>query len=426
MPDTQDNCTATVVEVLIPGPQGPGGTGNSGIGGHPVAIENAEAGHVIVFDGEVWENRPLAADGDMARAVYDTDGDGKVDAAEVADAVAWTGVTGAPETFPPAAHGHGMADVAGLADALGEKADAAAVDLALEEKAPLASPALTGTPTAPTAEEGTATAQIATTAFVGAAIAGIETGWNDLDGVPATFPPASHAHAIADVGGLADALAATAPLASPALTGTPTAPTADPGTDTGQIATTAFVRAAVAAVPGGGGPVEWDDIDGVPQTFPPAAHGHAIGDVGGLSDALAAKADAGDIPAVPAIAGVSTVRAGSDAGETLGVKNTLDAHAPVALTDAATIAVDLAAGINFTVTLAGNRTLANPANQIAGRSGLVIVRQDATGSRTLSFAADWKFQGGVPSLSTGANAVDIVAWYVEAPGTVRAGFLKGA
>jgi hypothetical protein len=40
-----------------------------------------------------------------------------------------------------------------------------------------------------------------------------------------------------------DALALKADLASPALTGTPTAPTADPGTNTTQVATTAFVMA---------------------------------------------------------------------------------------------------------------------------------------------------------------------------------------
>ena len=42
-----------------------------------------------------------------------------------------------------------------------------------------------------------------------------------------------------------------APLASPALTGTPTAPTATTGTDTTQIATTAFVQGAVASVNSG-------------------------------------------------------------------------------------------------------------------------------------------------------------------------------
>jgi hypothetical protein len=55
------------------------------------------------------------------------------------------------------------------------------------------------------------------------------------------------------VSGLVAALAAKAALASPTLTGTPTAPTAAPGTNTTQVATTAFVTAAVAAAPGGGG-----------------------------------------------------------------------------------------------------------------------------------------------------------------------------
>ena len=53
------------------------------------------------------------------------------------------------------------------------------------------------------------------------------------------------------VSGLTTDLAAKAPLASPTLTGTPTAPTATVGTNTTQIATTEFVLAN--ATPGGGG-----------------------------------------------------------------------------------------------------------------------------------------------------------------------------
>ena len=45
--------------------------------------------------------------GDMLKSIYDTDNDGKVDAAEVADSVPWTGVTGKPSTFPPSSHAHG-------------------------------------------------------------------------------------------------------------------------------------------------------------------------------------------------------------------------------------------------------------------------------------------------------------------------------
>ena len=55
----------------------------------------------------------------------------------------------------------------------------------------------------------------------------------------------SHNHTIANVDGLQTALNAKAPLASPTFTGTPKAPTAASGTNTTQIATTAFVQAAV-------------------------------------------------------------------------------------------------------------------------------------------------------------------------------------
>lgn len=55
---------------------------------------------------------------------------------------------------------------------------------------------------------------------------------------------------------VATSLGLKAPLASPALTGTPTAPTAAPGTNTTQLATVAFVQAAIAAIGGGGGTLD--------------------------------------------------------------------------------------------------------------------------------------------------------------------------
>lgn len=70
-----------------------------------------------------------------------------------------------------------------------------------------------------------------------------------------TYAPLAHTHAIADVTNLQTSLNAKAPLASPALTGTPTAPTAAANTNTTQLATTAFVQAAVASVVAGGGGV---------------------------------------------------------------------------------------------------------------------------------------------------------------------------
>ena len=54
------------------------------------------------------------------------------------------------------------------------------------------------------------------------------------------------------------------------------------------------------------------------------------------------------------------------------------------LTDGATITPDFAEGTNFTVTLAGNRTIANPSNlsTAVGQSGSIFLVQDGTGSRT--------------------------------------------
>jgi len=69
-----------------------------------------------------------------------------------------------------------------------------------------------------------------------------------FDGGLATKAAATHGHPIAEITSLQAALDAKAPLASPALSGVPTAPTAAGGTSSTQIATTAFVAAAVSAL----------------------------------------------------------------------------------------------------------------------------------------------------------------------------------
>ena len=49
--------------------------------------------------------------GDMLKSLYDPDGDGKVSAADAADAVPWAGVTGKPSAYAPSAHVHAAADI---------------------------------------------------------------------------------------------------------------------------------------------------------------------------------------------------------------------------------------------------------------------------------------------------------------------------
>lgn len=92
-----------------------------------------------------------------------------------------------------------------------------------------------------------------------------------------------------------------------------------------------------------------------------------------------------------------------------------------ALTDGATITPDFAASNNFSVTLGGNRTLANPSNQTAGQSGVIVITQDGTGSRTLAYGSYWKFSNGTaPTLTTTASAVDVLVYYVESSTRISA------
>ena len=92
-----------------------------------------------------------------------------------------------------------------------------------------------------------------------------------------------------------------------------------------------------------------------------------------------------------------------------------------ALTDGATITPDFDDNNNFSVTLGGNRTLANPSNITAGQSGVIVVTQDGTGSRTLSFGSNFKFAGGTaPTLTTTASAVDVIAYYCESTSRITA------
>jgi hypothetical protein len=102
------------------------------------------------------------------------------------------------------------------------------------------------------------------------------------------------------------------------------------------------------------------------------------------------------------------------AGKALSTDKVWSAADIVGLTDAATIAVDMATGFNFSVTLGGNRTLGNPTNTKNGQTGVIIVTQDATGTRTLAYGTNWEFAGGTaPTLSTAANTKDMLFYFVQ-------------
>ncbi|EFE1125704.1 TPA: phage tail protein [Escherichia coli] len=115
--------------------------------------------------------------------------------------------------------------------------------------APKESPTFSGTPKAPTPAAGNNTTQLATTAFVQAALTAL------INGAPATLDTLKEIAAAINNDPkfsttINNALALKAPLSSPALTGTPTAPTAAQSVNNTQIATTAFVKSAIAAMVG--------------------------------------------------------------------------------------------------------------------------------------------------------------------------------
>ena len=113
-----------------------------------------------------------------------------------------------------------------------------------------------------------------------------------------------------------------------------------------------------------------------------------------------------------------------DAKAAVGTANTWTAGQRgeiTALSDGSTITIDMADSNNFSVTLGGNRTFANPSNDTAGQSGSIFITQDGTGSRTASWGTDWDFAGGTaPTLTTTAGAVDRVDYVIKDASNIHA------
>jgi hypothetical protein len=175
-------------------------------------------------------------------------------------------------------------------------------------------------------------------------------------------------------------ISAKANIASPTFTGTPAAPTATAGTNTTQIATTAFVTTAVPDI---SGKANTSDIGTTIQAY----------------DADTAKTDTAQTFTAAQRGTIST------------------------LTDGATITPDFATANNFTVTLGGNRTIANPTNLTAGQSGSIFIVQDGTGSRTGAWGSYWDFAAGAaPTLTTDANAIDRVDYVVRSSTSIHTVF----
>ena len=86
------------------------------------------------------------------------------------------------------------------------------------------------------------------------------------------------------------------------------------------------------------------------------------------------------------------------------------------------VTLDFNAYQNFILTFTGNVTLDNPTTETVGQSGIIVVIQDGTGSRTLSLGTDYETPGGSGlTISTAASAVDIIPYFVKAAGSIQLG-----
>ena len=88
---------------------------------------------------------------------------------------------------------------------------------------------------------------------------------------------------------------------------------------------------------------------------------------------------------------------------------------------AANVQLNFANANMFNLTLGINTHLNLPSNPTVGQAGTIVVKQDGTGSRTLSFASSWEFPSGTaPTLTTTASAEDRIDYYVVAANAIHA------
>lgn len=197
------------------------------------------------------------------------------------------------------------------------------------------------------------------------------------------------------------------PTASPTFTGTVTIPTASPGDNTTKSASTAFVTAAVAA------------LSSVYQGLAT----YLTNLVGLGSSGFVIKS--GTTAAARVLTGTLGISISNPDGIS-GNPVIFQDGTPTTLSSGATIALDLSTGPNFILALNTNTTLNNPSNATTGMSGRITVVQDATGSRTMSFSSQYKWPGGTPqTLTTSANAIDVISYYVLGTGLILVDIKKG-
>jgi len=95
-------------------------------------------------------------------------------------------------------------------------------------------------------------------------------------------------------------------------------------------------------------------------------------------------------------------------------------------TTSANTTLNFAQGNNFSLTLTGSIVLNNPTGVTTGQSGIILIQQDSSGSKTVGFGSHWDFPSATaPTLSTGANALDVLTYFVRSSTSIVTNSLIG-
>ena len=160
----------------------------------------------------------------------------------------------------------------------------------------------------------------------------------------------------------------------------------------------------------------WADADGILDGLQTQIESITTGATGGLIGA--GDAQAGYTLEID-IAEASDLRSGASE-KMLDGASVYAAADLVVLAGGGSVSIDFDAGRNFEITLGSNSELSNPDNQKPGQSGVVVVRQDGTGGRALTYGSHWRFPSGPIEVAQGANDISIISYFVAASGEVLA------
>jgi hypothetical protein len=340
-----------------------------------------------------------------------------LDGKQVSGSYVLTSNSALTDARTPLAHTQAFSTLTALPATLAEHgiADGLLATTAASTYAPLASPTLTGTPTAPTATAGISTTQLATTAFV---TGGISTLSNTVAATYLTASDANNAFVAKTIsviagtgltGGGALNVCRTLSLANTAVTagiyGSATLVPVITVDAQGRI-----ILASTAAVSGGGGGVT--SVTG----------GTGITVTGTTTPSVAI-----DSTVVATLTGTQTLTNKSIAAEQLNSGTLANARLGVSTT-ALTYAASVTWASDYlkvaTITLTGACSL-TITGLTAGGTYNLIVKQDATGSRLMTWPTIKWSAGAAPTLSTAANAIDIVSLIYDGTtlfGTALKGF----